>query len=215
MGAVVDLHIRNLNRILDGCQWFLGMDPRSGVKQVLEGDSTTLCVLGVKWLGPTPYGYVVEWCGGRWKTSKAIDKLFELTHRWKPRKLFLETNTGGDWLVDPVRRRGKELGFDYLPIEEVKQSKALGAKDERIENSLETPYAYHQIAIARHLEGGEGENQLFRWQPGGVGHNDYVDVLAMTWQHATKHRYGSQIQGRNAGPVVARTWKARYKSTRV
>lgn len=209
------LKVAGLNPVLEGGQFFTGLDPRKGGKNIAVTDYAALCTLCVKWIGPTPFGYVVAWEGGRWKTSKTVDRLFLQIEQWRPRKIFIETNVGGDWLVDPIKRRGKELGFDYLPIQAENRSQAQGAKDTFIEQALEAPFAYHQIFIAKHLKGGEGEEQLFRWQPGGVGLDDLVDVLAFTWSYATQHRYGRVNIGNRKSPVVARTWRARYRSTRV
>lgn len=202
------------SRDLVGCVFFMSVDPASGkpAKRGTIRDDTTFCVLGVKWQDQYPVGYVVEWRGGIWKPDRIQNVFFDLVQKWKPRQIYTETNIGGQYFIDPIRKRGKELGFDYLPIQDIHQTKQganSGIKPIRI-GSMQEHYNYRRIWHARDLKNSKGEDQLLRWTPNGAGHDDWADVLATAWINATARKIGSPPKGRVQNPFAMRK---RYAST--
>lgn len=201
-----------LNPLLGGCFFVLALDPNKSADQLLGSDRHAFAVLGLKLLKDIEanrefwQGYLVEWIAGRWKISEVCDKYFELVEKWKPRRHFIETNAGGAWITDPIKKRGKELGYSKLPIEEVQTNKT--SKDDRILTSLQPAYAYGQILHAEHLIGGDGEVELLRWMPNQAAHDDLVDVLEIAWSNGTMKRFGGVHTPEGVKkPLVARTWR--------
>lgn len=176
---------------LVGATAFMAVDPNSGKSQRKNSnlDETTFCVGYIRWQGDVPLGFVMEWTGGIWLPEKTYNIFFEFLRLYKPRKIFIETNIGGEYFIKPIRERARELGIHYLPIEEIHQTmQGTGKKKARIQ-SMQEVYAYKRIWHARKLENCKGEDQLLRWAPEGGGHDDWPDVLAMWYAHATNRRY--------------------------
>lgn len=200
-----------LNPILGGCFYVLALDPNKSADQLVGSDRTAFALMGLKLLKDVEaqrelwFGYLVEWLAGRWKVSQTIDKYFELVDKWKPRRHFIETNVGGSWIVDPIKKRGRELGYVSLPIEEVQTSNI--SKSDRVKTGLEPAYAYGQIYHAEHLRGGEGEMELLRWDPSQAVLDDLIDVEEIAWSQGTMKRYaGVHTPMGIAKPLVGRTW---------
>lgn len=197
---------------------FMAVDPASG-KQGKKGmvrDETTFCLGYVKWERDSPMGFVVEWTGGIWKPDKTMDVFFDLLQRFKPRKIFIETNIGGEYFVDPIRKRARELGMHFLPIEEVHSSlKGTGKKDARI-GAMQEVYSYRRIWHDQKLKLCKGEDQMLRWAPHSAGHDDWIDVLAMWYLLATKKRFEPRDpRGRDVRrmSMLGRKRKPQYPST--
>lgn len=206
-----------LNPILGGCYYVLALDPNKSADQLIGSDRTAFSVMGLKLLRDVEqerelwFGYLVEWIAGRWKTSEVIDTYFDLVERWKPRRHFIETNVGGSWITDPIRKRGKELGYSRLPIEEINTTQT--SKDDRLLTGLQPAYAYGQIYHAEHLRGGEGEVELLRWMPNQAAHDDMVDVLEIAWSKGTMKVFGGvHVPQGVSRPLIGRTWtrKSRF-----
>jgi hypothetical protein len=205
----------NLNPILRGTWSVLALDPNKSADALIGGDRHALCVLSLKLVKDVEAGsemwftYVREWVAGRWSVDECIDRYFDLVKTFKPRKHFIETNSGGAWIVNPIKRRGRELGYHSLPIEEVQTQKL--SKDDRLLQGLQPAYAYGHIYHAEHLRGGDGEQELLRWAPNSATHDDLVDVLEIAYSKGTMKRYGGVHQPAGVRrPVVARTWRTRY-----
>ena len=181
-----------LNPILDGCLCFMSVDPASGKELAERGDDHAITVAFIRWIKNTCQMYVVEEMGGQWKTDKLVDAIATLTEKWRPRKIFIETHTYQDWMMSPLKRRAEEFGVHY-PIEEVKRGgRGSESKTDRI-LVLQTPYTYHLVWHAEHLQKGRTEEQLLRFRPNPKDHDDFRDSLATLYQEATRRKYG---QGR-------------------
>lgn len=181
---------------LVGAMPFMTVDPNQGKTAKKKGqklDDIAICVGFIKWQRDIAMGFLVEWKGGLWKPDRAQDEFFESLRVWRPRKIWIETNTGGEYFLEPLRKRALELGIRYLPIEDFHStgggtSGSGGVKTARI-GALQEPYAYRRIWHARSLKNCRGESQLLRWAPNAAGHDDWADVLAMWWTKATGKRY--------------------------
>lgn len=187
---------------IERCPKYLGVDPASALDSITKGDETAMCVMGIEWVGGDPLGYVIEWVGGIWKAPKAAAHFMHLVTRWRPKKIFIETNFGGGWLLHTLTEKAREVET-FLPIQEVPKTRTTGGK-ERIQ-ILENPYSYRRIWHSRHLKGCKGEEQLVRYTPEGTGHDDWPDAEAMIWQEVTKKRRGTNksfIVGSMAPPVI-------------
>ena len=187
----------------------MALDVAGGKEQLERGDESVMGVSSVRWVGPNPQMRVLDAVGGRWKTDKVINNFFTLVEKHRPVKIFVETNIGKEWLMDPLRKRAQMLGIT-LPLEEVHWGKG-DAKKDRIQ-ALVNPYIYGQIEHALHLKNSKLEIQERRWKPGGKVHDDWPDMLAMIWLNATKRK-----RSKGKGWKVARVnrGRTRYKSTGV
>lgn len=207
------------NPILRGTWNVLALDPNKSADQLVGSDRHALIVMALKNIRDVEkeielwFAYILHWEAGRWSTSDLIDKYFELVKIFKPRRHFIETNVGGAWITSPIRKRGRELGYFTLPIEEIKTSKVM--KDDRLLQTLQPAYAYGHIYHAEHLKGGEGEQELLRWMPNSGAHDDLVDVEEIAYSHGTMKKFsGIHAAGPAGGArkfVVARTWRTRYR----
>ncbi len=207
--------------ILVGAVPFMAVDPASG-KPAAQGkprDETTFAVGFVNWQQNVPSGFLVEWTGGIWKPSKVQDVFFDLVTQWKPRKIFVETNIGGEYFVDPIKKRARELGI-FLPIADFASSlHGTGKKVARI-SAMQESYNYRRIWHARKLKNCKGEDQLVRWTPNGAGHDDWPDVLAMWFLQATQKRFEPRDNvratlGRKFNVMGGWRTRPQYKSTGV
>ena len=186
--------------VLTGAMPFMAMDPASGkVKAAGKPRDQTAMIVGfIKWLDNVPMGYVVDWIGGVWKPSQVTDRFFNLVQKWKPRKIFVETNIGGEFIMAPLRNRAQELHM-FLPLVDNPASlHGTGKKVARIE-AMQEPYAYRQIWHATELKNSPGESEMVRWKPSGALHDDLIDVLAQWFLSATKTKFmAGSPQGRRA-----------------
>lgn len=194
------------NENLMGAITYMAIDPNSGKKFVKgkKRDDITFCVGGVKWQGTgaaddIPVGFIYEWCGGLWKPEKVQDTFFEFVRIYKPQRIFVETNIAGEHFLDPLRKQAKQKGIDFLPIEEIHSTlQGTGKKDSRIE-AMQTPYSYQRILHERKLQNCKGETQMLNWKPGGAGHDDWIDVVAMWYLNATKRKHAPRAKTK--GPI--------------
>ena len=176
---------------LVGAVPFMAVDPNQG-KTTPASKPRDEATMAVGFIGWTPQLvanlFLVEWIGGHWTVSRFQDMFFSLVTTWKPRKIFLEDNTGGEHIVQPIRNRARELGL-YLPLDPFTSTlQGSGKKDARIA-AMQEPYSYRRVWHARKLKNCKGEDQLVRWMPNSGGHDDYADVLAMLYLRATKKRF--------------------------
>lgn len=205
------------NEALVGAVYFLAIDPASGKPKAggKPRDSTTFCGGYVKWVENTPIGYVTDWVGGVWKPSKVEEMLFGIADRRKPRKIFVESNIGGEFIMSPWKDRARELGV-FLPLVDNPASlHGTGKKVARIE-TMQGYYNMSQIYHEISLKNGKGEQEQLKWKPQGALHDDFIDNLAQWFLSATKKRYapagGGDAQKRRSG--FARR-QPRYASTGV
>lgn len=200
---------KELNPVLKGAIPYMAVDPAGGKEMMVKGD---MCAMGVGFVERSRVEvklFVVEACGGHWKSQKQIDKLFEFAIKWRPRQIFIEENVGRGWLQEAVRIHMNSLRM-HLPIIWVSASlHGTGKKRERIE-ALQAPYKYKQIWHAKHLKGSEFERHILHWTPEGKGLDDFVDMLALMW-------LGINRLGVGAGRIreVGKTRKPLYASTQV
>ena len=178
-----------LNPILDGAIPFMALDPAGGKEHVKRGDDSALAVAFIKWFEREPRMFVVDVRGGRWKPDRVVDTAFIMIEKWRPRKIFVETNAFKEWLISPLKKGALERGI-YLPVEDITQSKG---KDRVF--ALTTPYSYRQVYHADELKNSKYEEQLLRFLPDGKEHDDYPDVLSTLWIHATKKRVRNSGEG--------------------
>jgi hypothetical protein len=193
---------------------FMAVDPASGKKKAAGKvrDATTMCVGFIGWQENTPIGFVVDWIGGVWKPTEIQDRFFNLVDKWKPRKIWVETNIGGEHVIDPLKRRAQDLGL-FLPIIDNPSSlHGTGKKPVRI-GALQEFYSYRQIWHAEHLKNCPGEQEMLRWKPIGALHDDWVDVLAQWWLTGIKKRYAPAYGNQNDRRLSGFSQKARYKHT--
>ncbi len=136
--------------------------------------------------------------GGVWKPSQVTDRFFNLVQKWKPRKIFVETNIGGEFILDPLRKRAQEINI-FLPLVDNPASlHGTGKKIARIE-TMQEPYNERRIYHATELKNCPGESEQVRWKPSGSLHDDLIDVLAQWWLSATKTKFmAGSPQGRRA-----------------
>ena len=201
---------------LIGCIPMMAMDPASG-KQKVAGkvrDATTMCVGFIGWHEDTPVGYVVDWIGGVWKPTEIQDRFFNMVDKWKPRKIWIETNIGGEHVVDPLKRRAREMGL-FLPVLDNPSSLyGTGKKVARI-SALQEYYSYRQIWHAIHLKNCPGEQEMLRWKPVGALHDDWIDVLAQWWLTGIKKRYAPLGAGKTSNRLSGFSQRPRYRHTGV
>jgi hypothetical protein len=189
---------------------YMAIDVAGGKEMLERGDETVLGCGNARWVGPNPQLRILDAVGGKWKTDRVIDNFFTLVDKWRPVKIFVETNIAKEWLMDPLRKRAKMLGI-HLPLEEIHWGKG-DAKKDRIK-ALVQPYAYGQIEHALHLKNTKLEIQTRRWRPGGKVHDDWPDFTAMLWLNACKKVRRKRKEGWKVGSV--NRGRARYQSTRV
>ena len=178
-----------LNPDLMGAVPFMGVDPNSARITKTAGDDTTFVVIFVKWSGKTFDVFVVAWTGGRWRTQRVQDTFLNLYETWKPRMIYPEVNTGGEWFIGPIRQKAQEKGL-YLPIHEVTASlHGTGKKPQRI-GAVESLYQQHRVWHDVSLKNSKGEMQLLQYTGDGKGHDDFADVLAHAILEGTKKKWG-------------------------
>lgn len=200
---------RQLNPILKGTIPYMAVDPTGGKEMMVKGD---MCAMGVGFAECSSIEtklYMVEARGGRWKSDRQINELFELATKWRPCQIFVEDNVGKGFLRSTVENHSKSLRM-HLPILWVTASKhGTGKKKERIE-ALHSPMKYQRILHAESLRGSEYERQLFNWTPEGKGLDDFPDMLALLWLGIHRSGYvGGVIREVGSGP------EATYPSTGV
>jgi hypothetical protein len=161
---------------------YMAIDAAGGKESAERGDDTAMGVGFIRWFEKNPELRIVEAIGGRWKTDRVVHEFFMLLEKWMPYKVFIETNIGKNWLLDPLIKRARSVGL-HLPYEEVHKGKGEG-KIDYIKN-LVTPYQYGQILHAEHLKNSKLEHQQAQWREGGKVHDDYIDMVTMIWVNAT------------------------------
>lgn len=180
------------NPILDGSIPFMSVDPASARQTKSSSDDSTFCVGYVKWIGETFNIYIVEWMGGRWSTRRVQSTFINLAEQYRPRMIYPEINTGGEWFLDPIRRMAREKGL-YLPIHEVSASlHGTGKKVQRI-TGIETYYHQRRIWHETKLKNSKGEMQLLQFTGSeNKGHDDFADVEAHLIHQATKQKLAAR-----------------------
>lgn len=189
-----------LNPLLVGAVPFMAVDPASARHTKSSTDDSTFCVGYIKWQEKTFNVYIVEWRGGRWSTQRVQATFMDLYDKWRPRMIYPEINTGGDWFLDPIRNIAKERGI-YLPIHDVFSSlHGTGKKVQRIQG-IETYYHQRRVYHDTKLKNGKGEMQLLQFTGNeNKGHDDFADVLAHLIHEATKKRWGARESGTRQPP---------------
>ncbi len=157
---------------------YMALDAAGGKETLSRGDDSVMGVGFGRWVGPTPQLWMVDAVGGRFKVDDVIKHFFILLKKWKPVKVFIETNMAKDWLLDPILKRAQMEGI-RVPYEEVNWGRG-DAKRDRIQ-ALVTPYQYGQIFHAKNLKSSKLEIQELKWKPGGKVHDDWPDMMAMIW----------------------------------
>jgi hypothetical protein len=203
------------NPLLIGAIPYVAVDPASCRLKTATKDDSTFVKAYIKWQENMFHVFVTDWLGGRWETSRVYDTIFMLNDNPPARKLYLEANVGEEFFLNPLRNMARDRGI-YLPFEDFHQSlHGTGRKDQRIEQTLQPVYHQKRIWHNTSLKNTKAEDQLLRWVPGGVGHDDYPDVLATLVFWATKQRHAVAGAKRPGQRVMGLAAPARYASSGV